>query len=137
MAIQEPGTRPEPAPPGLLASLRSLVATAVGILRTRLDLLATEAEEAKLRLVRLLFWAVLALVFLSVGFIMLTLLIVVVFWETHRVQVVALLAICYFALGVGIIFWLRQQLRSGPRLFAASLAELAKDHQKLNSRHAP
>ena len=134
MSTPEPGAPPEPAPPGLLASLRNLIATAIGVLRTRLDLLATEAEEAKLRLASIFFWGVLALVFLSIGLVMLTLLIAVVLWDTHRVQVVAMLAIGYFALGIGIIFWVRQQLRSAPKLFAASLAELAKDQEQLTSR---
>jgi uncharacterized membrane protein YqjE len=121
----------------LLASLRSLAASAIAILRTRLDLLATEVEEARVRVARLVFWGVLALVFLSVGLMMFTLLVVVLFWDTYRVTVVALLAVGYFALGLGIVLWVRANLRSGPKLFAASLSEFAKDQEQLTSRDVP
>lgn len=136
MATEEPQPGPEPAP-GLMASLRNLAAHAVAILRTRLDLLATEFQEERLRLAQVAFWSVLALVFLSVAVVMFTLLIVVVFWDTHRVTVVALLAVGYLVLGLGIGFWVRSRLRSKSPLFSASLAQLAKDHEQLNSRHVP
>jgi uncharacterized membrane protein YqjE len=127
-------TEPPPGPseaPGLLASLRRLAATTVDILRTRLELLAVELQEEGLRLAQIAIMAVVALFFLVLGVIMLTLLLVVLFWETHRVMVVALLAAGYLGLGVAIAFGARSRLRTGTKLFAASLAELSKDRERL------
>jgi uncharacterized membrane protein YqjE len=137
VAIQEPGRRPEPPPPGLLASLRSLVATAVDILRTRLALLATEVEEESLRLARLVFLGLIALLLLTLGLLTFTLLIVILFWDTHRIMAGSLLTVLYFGGALGIALYVRSGLRSASRLFSASLAELDKDREKLASRHVP
>ena len=137
MAIQEPGTRPELAPPGLLASLRSLVATAVDILRTRLALLATEVEEEGLRWARLAFLGLTALLLLFLGLITFTLLIVIVFWDSHRILAAGLLTALYLGGGLGIGLYVRSGLRGGSKLFSASLAELDKDRERLTSRHGP
>lgn len=133
MATETPGPGPGEAL-GLLASLRRLTANAVDILRTRLALLATEVEEESLRLAQIAFWALVALLFLTLGLITFTLLVVVVFWDTHRVMVVAVLTVLYMGLGIGIGLWVRTRLRAGSKLFAASLAELAKDREQLVSR---
>jgi uncharacterized membrane protein YqjE len=136
VAIQ-PGSRPEPAPPGLLASLRSLVATAVDILRTRLALLAAEVEEESLRWARLAFLAVIALLLLTLGLLTFTLLIVILFWDTHRVLAAGLLTALYLGGALGIGLYVRSGLRGGSKLFSASLAELDKDREKLTSRDVP
>lgn len=134
MAHAEPG--PGAESPGLLASLRNLAVNAVGILRTRLELLGTEIAEERLYLARIAFWAVLAVIFLSVSLVMFTLLVVVVFWnDPQRVVVFALLAAGYLAVGLGIGFWVRASLRARPKMFSSSLAELAKDREKLTTHH--
>jgi uncharacterized membrane protein YqjE len=136
VATEEPGSGPAAAP-GLLASLRNLAADAVAILRTRLELLSAEVEEESLRVARLAFWGLVALLFLAFSLVMLTLLVVVLLWDTHRVMVVALLAVGYLGVGLAIGFWVRSKLHSGSKLFSASLAELAKDHEQLTSRDVP
>jgi len=118
----------------LLASLRNLVATAVGILQTRLELLATEIEEECLRLLQITFWAVIAAFLLALGVLMLTLFVVIVFWDTHRVLVTGLLAALYLALGVAIGLAALGKARAKSKLFSASLAELAKDREQLTPR---
>ena len=132
MATQTPGAGPNEAP-GLLASLRRFTTTAVEILRTRLELLAAEVQEESLRLAQLAFWGLLALFFLALGVIMLTLVVVVVFWDSHRVLVAALLAAAYLGVGLAIGVWVRTKLRAGSKLFSASLAELTKDREQLKS----
>jgi uncharacterized membrane protein YqjE len=129
---QQPGSDPAP---GLLASLRSLAANAVGILRTRLELLGTEVEEESLRLAQLAFWALVALLFLTLGLFTFTLLVVVLFWDTHRVMAASLLTALYLMAGIGIGLWVRARLHAGSNLFSASLAELGKDRDKLTSGH--
>ena len=120
--------------PGLLQSLRNFAATVVALLQTRLDLLSTELEEERLRLSQALLWACVALVFLVLGVIMLTLFLVVLFWDAHRVLVSGLLAFIYLAAGIAAVFAARDKLRGRSKLFSSSLAELAKDREQLTSR---
>ena len=120
--------------PGLLQSLRNLLATLVALLQTRLELLATELEEERLRIGQVLLWGCVALVFLVLGAVMLTLFLVVLFWDTHRVLVSGLLALTYLAIGVAAAWMARSRAQARSRLFSASLAELGKDREHLTSR---
>lgn len=116
---------------GLLASLRGLLATAVATLQVRLALLGTELEEERLRLLQLLLFGAIAFFLLGAGMVFLAAWLTVLLWEQHRLLVLALLAGLF--LGGGMLA-LRQALgvaRSPSRLFAASLAELAKDRDAL------
>jgi len=71
--------------PGLLESLSLLATTLVSIAHTRLDLLSTDLEEDREHLASLLLLAFGALFSLGVGVILSAILLVVLFWETHRV----------------------------------------------------
>jgi uncharacterized membrane protein YqjE len=99
-----------------------------------LELFATEFAEEKLRLTALLFGAMLALFFTLMTFVLATLFVIAVYWDTpYRLHAVASLALLFLA-GAGISGGLvRAKLKSRPRLFEASLAELYKDQQQLNS----
>ncbi len=127
MEERPPGSRG----PGLLQSLRNLAATLVALLQTRLELLGTELEEERLRLAQVLLWSGVALAFLVLGTVMLTLFVVVLFWDTQRVLVSGLLAAVYLALGAAAVMMARSRARARSKLFSASLAELAKDRESL------
>jgi uncharacterized membrane protein YqjE len=117
--------------PGLLASARRLVATAVGILQTRLELLSTEAEEHIVRLSRLWLLGTCALLLVMLGLLLATVFVLLLFWDTHRLLAAGLLALAYLAGGLGLAAYVRNEARAQPRLFASSLAELAKDRDGL------
>lgn len=129
---------PEPAlgeaGAGIVQSLRKLAATLVALLRTRLELLATELEEERIRFLQLLFWAAAALFFFAISVLLLTVLIVVVFWDSYRTASIAVLAGIFLAAGIGTAIGVRNRLNARPRLFSASLDELAKDKDQLTSR---
>ena len=118
---------------GLLGSVRSLARTLVAVAQTRLQLLASEIREERLRLARLGLFAVLALFFLALGIVFLTLLVVILFWDDNRVLVIGGFAGIYLLLGIvfGGLVLRRADARS--RLFEASLRELAKDRERLSS----
>ncbi|HXF67269.1 MAG TPA: phage holin family protein [Burkholderiales bacterium] len=119
---------------GILHSLRNLAATLVALLHTRLELLATELEEERLRLAQIVLWGCIAAAFLLLGAVMLTVFVVVLFWDTQRVLTTGLLAALYLALGIAAAFAARARARRRSRLFSASLAELAKDREDLGAR---
>jgi len=119
---------------GLLASLTALVATLVAMARTRLDLLSSDLEEEREHLLLLLVLALSALFFLGIGVMLASLLLVVAFWDTYRLPVLAVLVGLFLVAGITAWRIALHKARTKPRLFAASMSELLKDRQQLVSR---
>lgn len=119
---------------GLLESLTTLAATLVAIAHTRLDLLSADLEEDREHLLSLLVLTLAALFCLGVGVVLATILLVVAFWDTHRLLVLGLLAGFFLAVGIAAWVFAMHKARTKPRLFATSLSELFKDRQQLVSR---
>lgn len=119
---------------GLLASLSTLAATLVAIAHTRLDLLSSDLEEEREHLLSLLVLSLSALFFLGIGVLLATLLLVVAFWDTYRLPVLAVLAGLFLAAGITAWRVALHKAKTKPRLFAASMSELLKDRQQLVSR---
>ncbi|MHB1675978.1 MAG: phage holin family protein [Sulfuriferula sp.] len=119
---------------GLFDSLRVLAASLVAIAYTRLDLLSTDLEEEWERLVSLLIMMLAALFCLGVGVVLMTILIVVAFWDSYRLVVLTGLTALFLIGGVAAWQFVTRQRKNKPRLFTASLEELAKDHQQLTLR---
>lgn len=119
---------------GLLESLSTLAATLVAIVHTRLDLLSADVEEGRAHVLSLLVLALAALFFIGVGVVLAAILLVVAFWDSHRLLALGSLAGFFLAAGVGAWAYALHKARTKPRLFAASLSELLKDRQQLVSR---
>jgi uncharacterized membrane protein YqjE len=119
---------------GLLESLKGLVANLIALAHTRLDLLSTDLEEERAHLVSVLTMLLVALFSLGMGIVLLVILVAVAFWDSHRLLALAGLTGFFLAGGVATLGWARRRLRNKPKLFAATLAELAKDRQQLTHR---
>ncbi len=117
---------------GLFASLRNFAATAVAVARTRLELLANEVAEEKIRLGQLLVFGFVALFGLVVGAIFLAVFFTVLFWDSHRLVVLGGFAVLFLGMGAYAVLRFRACALAGSGLFAASLAELDKDHRQLS-----
>lgn len=120
--------------PGLLTSLQRLIATLLEILQTRVEIIATEFEEERVRLRELVVFGSLTLFFVSVGLTLATLFVVAVYWDTHRLAVLGGVALLYLGLGGFTAICLNRRLKSRPRLFSTTLSELEKDRDQLSSR---
>ncbi|HJW81725.1 MAG TPA: phage holin family protein [Acidiferrobacterales bacterium] len=120
--------------PGLLTSLQRLMATLLELLQTRVEIVATEFEEERVRLRELVVFGILMLFFVSVGLTLATLFVVTLYWDTNRLAVLGGVAVFYLGLGglAGVVLYRRLKCRS--RLFATTLSELAKDRDQLGSR---
>jgi uncharacterized membrane protein YqjE len=116
---------------GLLASLKGLLGTGVSAVETRLGLAAADLERERIRATVLLLWATAFLFAVFLGIVLLAILLVVIFWDSHRVLLLALLSGFFLVAAVAIGLGLRAWLRSAPRPFRATLAELAKDRERL------
>lgn len=118
--------------PGLLSSLQRLVTTLLEVLQTRVEIVATEFEEERVRLRELVLFGVLTLFFVSVGLTLVTLFVVSLYWDTHRMQVLGGVSLLYLGLGGITGTCLYRRLKSRPRLFATTVSELAKDRENLS-----
>lgn len=117
--------------PGLAGSLRRLAGTFAAILQTRLELLVTEAQEEKLRLVSLLAYAFAAFFFLGFGVVLLALLLTVLLWDSQRLLALGVFAALFLGAGTVAAIAALRGARAGSKLFAASLAELSRDRDAL------
>ena len=118
---------------GLFASLKTLSLGLIGIIQTRLELLSTDIAEERERLTALLVLGLVALFCLGVGTVLLSILLVVGLWESHRLVALGVLTAIFLAAGVAVGWLALHKLHAKPRLFEASLVELAKDRQQLSS----
>jgi uncharacterized membrane protein YqjE len=124
----------EPAPgpvSGLFKSLANLVATAIAIAQTRVELLTTELQEEVHRAAELLVWTLVALLAAAMGLFLTALVIIFVFWDTHRVLASVAVASAFFVLAAAALLTLRAKVRHRPKLLEGTFAELAKDREHL------
>ena len=112
--------------------VRGLLVSAIGAVRTRLDLAAVEAEIFLLRVIQMLLWALagVACAVLALAFAMLAL--VAALWDTHRMLGVLS--------GVGVFVLLtlicgllaRHALRAHPHILEGTLQQLETDQQRVS-----
>jgi uncharacterized membrane protein YqjE len=130
-AVQKPGSNPQG---GLFSSVKALAITLLAIAHTRLELLSVDLEEEWVRLSSMLAWTFAGLFCAGLGLVFAVLFLVLVLWDTHRLLAVGIPAIL-FALAAALCWRVVQsKYKNKPRLFGASLAELAKDREQFISR---
>lgn len=117
---------------GILDSIKTLTSTLVAIAYNRLHLLSADIQVARERLISVVITMMVSLFFLCFGVLLLSIFVVVIFWDTHRI--IALGTVTGLFLGVGALLMIRtiSAVKKMPATFEASLAELAKDHTQLN-----
>jgi uncharacterized membrane protein YqjE len=119
---------------GLLDSLSTLASTLLGIIHTRLALLSNDIEEDRERLFLQIILSIIAAFCLIVGFVLMIILIVFVLWEQHRLYALFSIAGFLILIGFGVGGFAMYKLKTKPKFFSASLTELLKDKERLNSR---
>ncbi|MBU0588867.1 MAG: phage holin family protein [Gammaproteobacteria bacterium] len=119
---------------GIFASLRGLLATALEVAEVRLELLSTEVELEKRRLIDGLFWAGLSLMMLGIGVVLLSGFVVMLFWDGYRLAALGVLALLFLSASGLLYFFAQRRLRSPGGLFRSSVSELARDREGLASR---
>lgn len=119
--------RPEP----LLASIRTLARNLLAVLQTRLELLATEFDEERARIAEFAVMAAVAAVCFSFAAFLVVLFIVVLFWDSHRLVAIGVLAAGFAGAGAYVLHTLKRRAAERPALFSASIDELRKDQDAL------
>lgn len=122
-------------PKGLFTSIKTLAGTLLGVAQTRLELLANELEEDRLRMIKLIYFSFFMLFFFFLGMVLLTLLIIIAFWDSYRILAITLIATTYLSIAAGLAIYVVRELKgkSRSKLFAASVAEIIKDRIALNA----
>ena len=121
---------------GLLHSIKHLAQTLLGAAQTRLEILATEIEEERVRLEQLLLVALAAAFCLAMGIVLCVALVVLYYWDTHRLAAAGTLAAAFLAAGVVLGLILRDKVKTRPKPFAITRGELAKDRAMLRKPQA-
>jgi uncharacterized membrane protein YqjE len=116
---------------GLFDSLSTFASTLLGAAHTRLELLSTDFEEDRAHLLSLVCWYAGAMFCMALGLVLLTIFLVVAFWETHRLIALGALAGFFLLMGLLALAFARHKAKSKPKLFFASLLELLKDKETL------
>lgn len=117
-------------------SIAHLASTIITSIHTRLELISVELEEELARFSTYLLWSLVALACAGIAVLLLILLVVAVFWDTHRFLVLGLLIGLFASTAIGLAYWLRNAIRQKPRLLAHSLAELRRDSDSLSGNAA-
>jgi uncharacterized membrane protein YqjE len=98
-----------------------------------LELFVAELEEERERLKQALLLTLLVFFGVSLGFILLNIFLVALFWEQGWIIAIGVLAILYLGVGIVAAVMLRKKILTRPGLFPATLAELGKDRDRLKA----
>jgi len=118
----------------ILSSLKNLVSTGASIAQTRLELISTDVQIARAKFLSLLVMVIFTLFFLFFGLVMLALLIVIYSWEADRILALSILTCGFLVIGCVLALVVLRALKTMPKLFEATITELAKDRQELSKR---
>jgi uncharacterized membrane protein YqjE len=116
---------------GLFDSVKALLSTLVSTARTRLELLSAELQEELARAAFLMLWGAVALFFAFLGIAFLGVVVIIAFWDDHRLLAASLLTALFMALAIVFGIVASRQVSAKPRPFDASLRELTKDRDEL------
>jgi uncharacterized membrane protein YqjE len=127
--ISGPGPAGEP---GFFESLGNVLSDFAALLQTRLELATTEFEEEAERLKQTLLLGAISLFFLAVGVILLTLFIVVLFWDTHRLAALGAVTVFYIVIGAAVGLAAKSKMAGIPKFLSATMAEFDKDRERMS-----
>lgn len=117
---------------GLFQSLRRLLDTVLGIAQTRLELIGTELEQEKLRLLGALWQGALALLLLGLALVCALGFVVLLFWDGYRLPAIGALVLLLGGGGLWTLGRARAALRSPEGgMFALTLGEFRRDRDGL------
>lgn len=118
---------------GLRDAFGRMGANALALVHTRIALAGVELAEERDRLKIALTLVVVGVVFSAFAMMTATIFVIALFWDTHREAAIIGVTL-FYALVAVLSFWRASSLRHGaPAPFAATLAELEKDRERLSA----
>ena len=126
------GAAPGETPPrGLAASLAEVGRTLAAVVHTRAELLTLELQRERSHLVRTVLLSTASIFLLMLGIFTATIFVIVYFWDSYRLTAIGLLTAGYLAAAVVMALVARKAGSRAARPFAASLAQLRQDRDRL------
>jgi uncharacterized membrane protein YqjE len=117
----------------LLQSIVRLAGNLLAAVETRVDLFATELREDGERGMRLLAWAIAALMLGIFAVLLAGVTVIIAFWDTYRIAAAIGVTAVFVAAAIACGLVVRRHLRERPRLLDATRGELRKDVAALRS----
>ena len=116
--------------------MRRLARTLISFVETRGRLAANELEEQALRLAEAALWALAALLFAGIALVMLSIVAVLLFWNSHPVLAAALVCALWLGAAAACAQVALARMRERPKFLSATLDELAKDRARFEKPDA-
>ncbi len=114
-----------------------LAATLLAMVETRMELASVEMEEQSQRYLGYLLMSLLALFLFGIAIVLAALFVIILFWDTHRIEAVLGMAAVFALAAIIIGIKVRAGFAAQPALLSATMAELHKDIEFLKTaRHA-
>ncbi|MEN9657110.1 MAG: hypothetical protein RL571_575 [Pseudomonadota bacterium] len=113
------------------AGVRRVLAQAVGLAGTHLELFGLELQDALQRFLGHLILGILAAVLGGLSLALAAVLLLIIFWDSHRIAVASGLMLVYGGGALVCLCWLRYRLKHAADLFPATCAELVRDRKAL------
>lgn len=118
-------------------NLGSVAGDFTALLKTRLELLTLELSEEKDRLLSVLLFGAVGLLFLHLALMVVAVLVGLFFWDTeYRYLAMAILVLVYVLVGVGCLLLMKKQLGLAATPFSATVDALKDDAAALRG-HRP
>ncbi len=117
-----------------MGAMAQLGASALAILRTRLELASVEFAEARERIKETVLLAAVGTVLGLFALLFASLFVIAWFWDDYRLEAVGGVTLFYTAITVLVFARLRKISRDAPAPFAATLEELENDAAALRRR---
>ena len=133
----EPSDGEERGGAGLRPAALRLLAGAVALARTRLELASVEFAEERNRLATLVVLAAAGAILATMAVVALTLGIVAYYWDSYRYESIGALVVVYGALAAFAFLRAAAIVKRQPTPFAATIAEFDKDRALLAGGRAP
>jgi uncharacterized membrane protein YqjE len=111
---------------GMFSTVTRLLQRLRDTAELRLELFLLELKEERVRLVDALLLTGIAIVFALMTLVMLTLTVVVIFWDSHRLLVLTVITVLYAVAAAVAIMKLRSRLQRWES-FSATMEEFKKD----------
>ena len=114
--------------------MAQLGASALAMLRTRIERASVEFVEARERIKEMVLLAAAGIVLGLFALLFASLFVIVCFWDSYRLAAVGGVTLFYIAITVLVFARLRKISRDAPAPFAATLEELENDAAALRRR---
>lgn len=119
---------------GLFSSVGRLLSNSVDLLLNRLNILSADVGISVQRLLSILSIFLFGVFFLCMAIFLVVILLVVIFWDTHKVLVISSLLGVFVILGLALFALAKNKLKGMPHFFEATISELKTDQKRFRRR---